>query len=313
MKSLKTGGESRTDGILSSPQTQRKKGGIAFRLTDRDAAIIKAVNAFRYMRTGQINRLVFSENTSPQSCQKRLKLLYHNKYLDRVPPFLQQGNQDQNADMAYRLDFMGARYLDDFGIPVLYSRKKTRVKHNFLLHALDLSEFRLNLELALAQSENLAMRKFIPDFLQKEGQPNLMGLNRYRLYDEISDPATGQKAIFYPDALVVLENTKAESKRLFFVEIDRGTEGLETIRRKIAAYHLYATYNQQSKFGPYAKFVVLFQTNSPRRAENMVRLINEMQCQPTVLVTDHKEVTPKTILKGEIWRTVQGKIISLIR
>lgn len=276
-------------------------------------AIIKAVNQYRYMRTGQINRLLFPDNTSPQSCQKRLKVLYHNKYLDRVLPFLQAGVQGQESDLAYRLDTMGEQFLEDMDIPLLFSRKKSRVKHNYLSHALDLSEFRVNLERALAQNDAISLRKFVPDFMLKEGQLGLTGLNRFRLYDEIKHPTTGQSLVFYPDALVVLEGSKTRNQRLFFVEIDRGTEGLETIRGKIAAYHQYATQGRQSKFGPYSRFVVLFQTSSPRRAENMVRLVSQMQCEPTVLVTDHRQVIPESILKGEIWRTSDGNTTSLLR
>ncbi len=298
---------------MSNARTQRIKGGVAFRVTERDIDILKAVNRYRYMRTGQIKRLIFPENQSSQSCQKRLKLLFHNKYLGRAHPFLQYGNEGQNSEVAYFLDQAGAKCLNENGIGLVFSRTKKRLKHNPQLHALDLAEFRVNLELALQQAESLTLRLFVPDFLLKEGATSLTGLKRYRLYEEIRDPATGQTTVFFPDAAVILESPQNEAKRLFFVEIDRGTEGLETIRRKIAAYHLYATHRLYSKYGDFDRFIVLFQTNSPRRAANMVRLINEMQCKPTTLVTDHKQVTATTLLKGDIWQTSQGKIISLIR
>jgi len=298
---------------VSLSRSKRAKGGVAFRLTDRDGDILKAVNRYRYTRTGQINRLLFRGNTSTQSCQKRLKLLFHNGYLDRIEPFLQQGGTEQSADVAYRLDAKGVQYLTDFDISIPYPTRKRGVKHQFLLHALDLSEFRLHLELAIENTETLLLRRFVPDFMQKEGAASLTGYRRYRLYDEIRDPVTGETVIFYPDAAFILQSASSDTARLFFLEIDRGTEGLETIRRKLAAYHLYATQGLFQKFGKYDRFVVLFQTNSVKRAENMVRLVRETVCQPTVLVTDHRQVTHDTVLDGSIWRDKTGEAKSLIR
>ena len=265
------------------------------------------------MRTGQVKRLIFPENQSSQSCQKRLKLLFQNCYLGRAHPFLQFGNDNQNSEVSYYLDQAGTAFLRELGEKIVFSRTKKRLKHNPQLHALDLAEFRVNLELAVRQTDRLSLRLFVPDFLLKEGATSLTGLKRYRLYEEIRDPVTGQATVFFPDAAVILENPQSGAKRLFFIEIDRGTEGLEIIRRKIAAYHLYATNRLYSKYGNLDRFIVLFQTSSPKRADNMVRLIREMQCQPTTLVTDHRQVSADTILKSEIWKTVENKTISLIK
>ena len=298
---------------MSLSRSKRAKGGVAFRLTDRDGDILKAVNRYRYMRTGQINRLLFQGNTSTQSCQKRLKLLFHNGYLDRIEPFLQQGSTEQSAGVAYRLDAKAVQYLTDFDIPIPYLTRKRRVKHQFLLHALDLSEFRLHLELAIEDTEALLLRRFVPDFMQKEGAASLTGYRRYRLYDKIRDPVTGETVIFYPDAAFILQSATSEAARLFFLEVDRGTEGLETIRRKLAAFHVYAAQGLFKKFGPYERFVVLFQTSTPKRAENMVRLVRETVCQPTVLITDHRQVTADSVLHQPIWRDKSGEPKSLVQ
>lgn len=288
---------------------------MAFRLTDRDMAIIRAVNRYRYLRSGQINRLFFPGNISKQSCQKRLKYLFHNGYLDRIFPYVQLGteNKEASSDVAYRLDKKGVEYLSSIDDDVIYPTRKRRVRHEFLQHSLDLSEFRVCLELALAALSGYQLRLFVPDFLQKEGATGLTGFKRYRLYDEIRDPATGEMVVFYPDAMVVLEAIGSEARRLYFVEIDRGTEGLQTIRRKIRAYQLYARNKLFAKFGPFQNFAVLFQTSSERRAANMVKLIAEMDYGLQVLITHAAIVTEETVLTDPIWQQREGNSLSLIK
>jgi hypothetical protein len=300
---------------MSPARNKRSKGGMAFRLTGRDMGIIQAVNRYRYLRSGQINRLFFPENTSKQSCQKRLKYLFHNGYLDRIFPYVQLGTEEKDAssDVAYRLDKQGVTYLEDSGEEVIFPTRKRRVRHEFLRHALDLSEFRVCLELGLAALPGYQLRLFVPDFLQKEGATGLTGLRRYRLYDEIRDPATGEMVVFYPDAMMVLEATGADARRLYFIEIDRGTEGLQTIRRKMRAYQLYARNRVFAKLGKFQNFTVLFQTSSERRAANMVRLVAEMDSGLQVLVTHAAAVTEKTLLTEPVWSRSEGEPISLIK
>lgn len=301
---------------MSPARNKRNKGGLAFRLTNRDTSIIRAVNRYRYLRTGQINRLFFPENTSKQSCQKRLKYLFHNGYLDRIFPYIQLGGQTQEAssDVAYRLDKHGIEYLEDCDEDIPFPVRKRRVRHEFLQHALDLSEFRVCLEIALQKLPHVQLRLFVPDFLQKkEGATGLTGQKRYRLYDEIRDPATGEMIVFFPDAMVVLEATGTTARRLYFVEIDRGTEGLQTIRRKIRAYQLYARNNLFAKYGKFQNFTVLFQTSSPKRATNMTKLIAEMEAGKQFLVSHAAAVNDSSILTKPIWSPCSGDPMCLVK
>lgn len=136
-------------------------------------------------------------------------------------------------------------------------------------------------KLAIEQAPTLLLRWFVPDFAQKEEAASLIGYNRYWLDDEIRDPVTGETVIFFPDAAFILQSATSDAARLFFLEVDRGTEGPET--------------------------------TSPKRAGNMVRLVQETVCHATVLVTDHRQVTPSSVLQGTIWRDKDGKVKSLVQ
>ncbi|MBI5186178.1 MAG: hypothetical protein HZA01_10705 [Nitrospinae bacterium] len=53
--------------------------------------ILKAVNRYRYLRSGEIERLIFAENGTTQSAHRRLKYLFHNHYLGRIQPLIRPG------------------------------------------------------------------------------------------------------------------------------------------------------------------------------------------------------------------------------
>ena len=89
---------------------------------------------------------VAPENKSIQSTRRRLKYLFHEGFLGRISPFIQVGQG--SAETAYYLDKAGINFLQEYEEVFVYS-ESGQVKHHFLNHALDLSEFRVNFEIAL--------------------------------------------------------------------------------------------------------------------------------------------------------------------
>ncbi len=67
------------------PRFERQPG-VPFVLTERDIEMLKVINRYRYLRTGQIKRLVFPDNASLQSTRRRLRGLYHNGSMNRMVP-----------------------------------------------------------------------------------------------------------------------------------------------------------------------------------------------------------------------------------
>ena len=289
-----------------------KKGGVPLQLQERDTAIIQAVHRYRYLRTGQINRLFFPENKTVQSARRRLKLLFHNKYLERIAPFIQEGNNDQDTEFAYCLGSAGRSLLEASGEPVSTYKKVKMVKHQYLQHAIDLSEFRLTLELAIASLDRLQIDRFISYFETKEDRQRLNGKKRYRIYEEYTQPITGKKLVVYPDAVVILSAIGSDQKRLIFVEIDRGTEGLSKIRDKFLGFQHSFVNKTFCKYGQFDRFVLLIQTSSPKRAKNIAQVAKETVFDPLVLITDHQSVTPESILNAPIWMEKHSGTRSLI-
>lgn len=284
-----------------TPKFKQDSKAFSFHITERDIEILKAVNRCRYLKVEQVKRLVFPENKSKQSCQKRLKYLYHGKFLGRIVPFVQPGHGGEST--AYFLDKNGAELLIENGEEIYSYTKSGKVKHIFLQHALDLSEFRINLELSLKDNafKNLYLRQFIADFEVKSNAEKLTGMSKYKLWSQLSHPVNHQKYVVYPDSKIVLKVKEKDIQRLFFLEIDRGTESLNVIRDKVIGYNLYRNAKVFQKFGKFDGFRVLFQTSSEKRAKNMRKALTDLEGEDLVWITDVSKVNEGSVLKEPIW------------
>ena len=279
---------------------------------ERDLGILEALARYRYLRTSQISRLLFPENRTIQSARRRLKYLFHAGLVGRIQPIM--GVQDGPGEIAYYLDRKGRGLLNEDAFPA-YSHKN-HVKPGFLNHALDVSEFRLCLELAIQPLEDISLHRVVADYELKSHAEQAIGRRRYRLYDEVVDPVARRTLTVYPDLMFVLKADHGPEKvfqRLFFVEIDRGTEGLRVISDKLAGYHLYKSEKVYRKFGDFNDFRVLIQTNSAKRQQNIQMRTREFSDVVTVWTAMDSLVTSTSILKDKIWENPDGEPAAILR
>jgi len=283
------------------PRNKRKPGGVNFVLTDRDVEILKCLARYRYLQTSQIQRLIFPENKSIQSARRRLKILFHNKIVGRIEPFAPIGRG--TAEVVYCLDKLGYETLDAICVEVKAMRKQKQVKYGFLQHAIDVSEFRIHLEIATNQSSSIQLHRFVADHELKTTTQEAIGKKRYKLFDSVYHTGSRQSYTVYPDALIIFRGRGEyeQHQKLYFLEIDRGTEGMKTIQEKVIGYSIYQRENIFKKYGDFADFRVLFQTTSPKRAANMRKALTNLDGQQFCWITDVKKVDESSILTGEIW------------
>lgn len=278
-----------------------------FVVTDRDVKIMRALGLYRYLSVSQIRRLFFPTSINAQAANGRLKKLFHTSFIQKVSPYTRLG--DPQAEFVYFLDKKGARYLDDLGFPSTTWRKAKDVKQQFLQHALDLSDFRINLELGLKQQELVRLDTFIPDFQMRRGAQQYASKHRYELYTELVSPTNRRSYVVYPDAMIVL-TAELDGQRfdsLYFVEIDRGTHGLEKLREKIHGYHLYHTKGLHKQLvSSVNDFTVLFQTTSPKRVRNLQEMLTGYIGSERVWMTDYGQVDQNSLLFEPIWQAVDG-------
>ena len=291
----------------------RKKDGLNFVLTDRDIEILRAVNRCRYLRTSQIKRIVFPQNTTLQSTRRRLKYLFHNKFLGRITPFIQIGQGE--GETAYYLDKAGGELLKEYGDELYSYSQQNQVRTQFLNHALDLSEFRINMETALKSHPIIELYRFTCDFELKEYTLKAMGRKIYKLYDEVIHPINRQRHVVYPDALIILKGKGEydEFQKVYFLEIDRGTESLSVIRDKVIGYNIYHKQKIFNKFGAGDVFTVLLQTSSEKRAENIRKYLVDQEGAELVWVTNVQQVDENSIISSPIWQDYQFEQKAMIK
>lgn len=295
---------------------QRRQRAVNFEFTQRDFEILKAVNRCRYLTVSLIKKLVFPENQSKQSTQRRLKYLFHNGYLNRIKPITPDRKGD--GEYVYVLDKKGMDLLEAYDIDLLPYAKRKPAKHQFINHVIDLSRFRIDLELALAANPIIELKRFVCDFELKSFTQNLTGRWIYKLYDEVKHP-TFKEATFavFPDALIILGGKVgtdyAKFQQLYFLEVDRGTMGLGKIREKIQAYNLYREQGAFKKYGKFSDFRVLLQSSSKKRAENIQKILLDQNGAELVWVTNFQQVNEKTILNVPIWRDSEGISQSVLK
>lgn len=290
-------------------------------LQERDFQIFATLEKYRYLTTGQINRLFFSGG-SLKACQRRLGLLYHNAYLDRL--YTQDSDGYSLSEPAYFLDKTGVEALAFWSGrgagEVRWYKKSGTVRPLFLNHSVAVSEFRLNVELALETISWVRLRIWWSEFDVEDNppvDPAVKKRDRFVLYEEVIDPRTGEALTVYPDGVFVLEaEVKGKTYRgLYFVEIDRGTESSRRIREKLQAYNLYIEQRRQIRYehNP-ASFKLLFQTTSDQRIQNLIsELQPELGKHNFTLFANAEHVTPETVFKGKIWRDSTGQEDSILK
>lgn len=292
---------------------KRQPRSIRCKLTERDLAILLTLNRYRYLRTNQVKRLIFQHNTTLQSTRRRLRCLFHNGYIGVITPFVKAGQG--SGESAYYIDKAGMNLLEEYGEPVRAFPKSGKVRHFFLNHALDLSEFHLLLELALRNHPKIRLSRFVCDYEVKSHLDGTTGNKAFALYDEVTHPVNRQRYVVHPDALIVLQGTGDLEKyqKLYFLEIDRGTERLEIVRNKVIGYNTYLQKRIFTKYGKFDDFQVLIQTNSAKRAENIRKNLTDQEGADFVWVTNVGQINEKSVLNEPVWLDHDWKLRSVLK
>lgn len=253
-------------------------------LTERDKAIILAVCVNRFLRRDQIQRLFFAESSLP-ACNMRLKKLYEHHFLDRLYKPVAVGS----SQAVYALDKRGANLISQIlEVPVArvnWKRDHNRVEFLFMEHTLTVSEFKINLDMALKNRTN---RDLI--FYQRANKT---------LVARVPDPRAKKKyLIVSPDAFFGIQARSGKS--YFFLEADLGTETLARFAEKIIAYkHYWKSGQYTDKYG-FKHFRVLTVAETERRLANLIDATGKIGGKNMFLFTTFDQVSATTPL-GRIW------------
>jgi hypothetical protein len=146
--------------------------------------------------------------------------------------------------------------------------------------------------------------------------------------DYVAPDETAENRII-PDAAFILENVETKKRRLYFIEMDMGTERIVSLiyrDSKITLRHKFLQYDRylQSKryaqtyasYGEFVSFVLLFVTTSEERIDNIRREMREL---PSELANYYRLATFDAAmgdLLGQIWKSrsiSDNTVYSLVR
>lgn len=260
-------------------------------LQPRDMAILDDVWRYRWLTTSQIERIRNCDKVdnlrfvSRLPLTRRLKLLFHHRYLRRIARPIEKGSQEP----VYMLDIEGAkalRRLGSAGEESISARAPSQLpRASALEHLLAVNEFRTSLLAACSDS--------------RTGGSSITELVNWLASDAVKFSVPLQESgererqvLLVPDGFFVL---RAGGQRLFyFLEVDLGTEPGKTLIDKCLAYYAYwqtGGFAGHFKLPVQVGFRVLFVAPGPRRAGTIQTAIRTLPSGQAMFWTALQEHT----------------------
>jgi len=243
-------------------------------LTERDREIVRQVFKCRLLTREHIERLLFAPEkgkdhpTKTNSARKRLRLLFHHGYLDRVPLPTRLGHWAFLP--AYSLGRQGAvliameqgvslAALKYWGKGDHQDQRASEAGVSFLQHTLGINDVRIAVTLAAAR-HGYQVEKWLDDFdLKSQGMKEIVSVA----------VGTGPRSRVpvIPDSYFVLNLGKQRAH--FFLEVDRGTMSQSRWRQRVAAYQKYVASGKYEAQYHTRSLRILTVTTSNKRMENL--------------------------------------------
>ena len=278
---------------LRLPRYRRASSPPPMQLTARDVRVLNAVCDMRFLTREQVQQLIFSPSTASY-CKRRLALLYHNAYLDRV--YVAPLNAFGSAKAIYALAAKGASVVArDRKVEV--RELNWRPRHNdrelyFMRHTLAINDFRIRLTLA-AQERGLSL-----------AWTDERTLRRREMKDYVEDPKhSDRRLVVVPDGYFTL--TDAGHSNAFALEIDRATVEEKPFKEKVRAYGEWkVTGAYERRYGTKSLrvlWVVADTFRDPGRLGRIKRWAEAEGGRSLFWFAMLDDIAPETILTEPVW------------
>lgn len=248
------------------PSFRRATNPPRFQITSRDKQIILRVFYYRLLTAHQIEALLFYTSSTPRGskaqCQRRLQLLYHHEYLDRIqlPVLMGEGRKPFIYGLAHRGAQLAAAELGMSNSTMKWHPKQNQRKDLYRVdHDLANNDIWVILD-RLVQAHALSMPYWLTQWhLQsppiKSKLPHIVihGVNKYKL----------------PDSYFALQFPMYSDLAHFFYEEDRGTQSQRQWQEKVAAYREFKRSGRAEQNFGFRNFRVLTKTTTYKRLETL--------------------------------------------
>lgn len=288
------------------PRFRRVKEPPPMVMTERDKKILHAVHEYRMLTREQVERLLFAPEggqdhfTKTSKARHRLKVLYQNKFLERVP--LPVNTARWAWQPVYRLARGGAEVVTaDLGISVqdlVYwgkgddkDRRATEVTPLFLTHALHINDVRIAVTLA-AESSGYRIEKWLDDGQLKSQER--------KDYVRVSVGGQSHTVAVIPDSYFVLH--LGDRRAHFFLELDRATMSNSRWGERVRAYLAYIRSGKYSERYRTRSLRILTVTTTEQRLLNLKETTKKVGGGDLFWFTTLDQVSVASVLFRPIWR-----------
>ena len=305
------------------PRFRRASEPPAFRLTDDDVEIVRQLARHRFLRSTHVAALV---GRSPDRTNDRLLRLFHSGYVDRPRAQLDYYPTSGSAPLLYALADRGARLLiEREGAAfsnVEWSRKNREAGRPFIEHQIEIVNFEVALQQAVAQRSDVRLIAPEDMKLAASRRPMRAGRPPFAMRAKLSHRGKVREISVIPDLVFGLQLATGE-RRNFVAEIDRGTMPISrsdpsqtSFERKMRVYlAAHAAQQHQRQFG-WRNFRVLTITTTTARVGAMLEALRRLRVShatsaPLFLFTTFNDLRARTPLTVD-WLDATRGGVSLI-
>jgi len=221
----------------------KRKAAQPINLTDRDAGILKALHKYRFLTTDHLQTLTQTE--SRWGMNKRLRLLYDHKYIDRPKAQSAIFSHADKRPIVYALGNKGASLLSNrynISMPpsVYWTEKNRKVREKHIEHTLGISDFMVGIEDMCKAAPNLHLIDQ-DEILSRSPTQTRRAKYPFRWKTQITHNGKLHDIAILPDYVFGIRDGYRE--KFYFVEIDRGSMPItrrditqSSFMRKILSY-----------------------------------------------------------------------------
>jgi hypothetical protein len=288
------------------PRFRRASEAPACVLQPRDTALLEDLWRYRVLTTSQLEILRGSDLDSHLrfisrlTLTRRLKLLFHRKYVRRLARHSTGGMQEP----AYLLDKQGAKILSLRHGAVSARASSQLPKLAALEHSLAINQFRVSLVASCARTVSTPAEVKLLQWNSGEASKFSVSMSSVSISPgEPKSRAGERKVVLIPDGFFVF---KTPSLRLFyFLEMDLGSEASRVLVEKCRAYYAFwqsggfgEKYSLEGKVG----FRVLFVAPTEKRAATILNAFDKLDAGKAMFwIALQEEITPLDMMRP-LWR-----------
>jgi Replication-relaxation len=276
------------------------------KLMPRDIEILTTISKFRLATREQIERLHFppvnghDHLTRTSSVRHRLKLLFHHRYVERLPVPVNRASWAWRP--VYRLAKKGAEViaceqgvslsqLSYWGKGFDAQSRRGRASHLFVDHLLKINDVRTAVMLA-AEEQGYQIEQWIDDAtLKSEVRKEYVTLRR--------QSGLGTKVAVIPDGYFVIN--LGTRRAHFFLELDQATMGSQRWKTKVLAYKKYLESGKYQERYKTKSLRILTVTTTEKRLKNLRQITEKAGGGRIFWFTTQDKVEPNQIFSGSIW------------